>query len=114
MDLDKTLVIWELINLDKAIPLAKIQKRIKTKYCLDLVMKANRMVTVNREQAHIFKLSEDGEDHMMDGEDTCVFGQEEYDDVRAGGRAKIIEPSDKITAICLSKNGRYLLANVSM
>lgn len=52
-------------------------------------------------------------DEVASAAETMTVDQDEYED-QASPNVRIIEGNDTITAINLSKDGIYLLANVSM
>ena len=55
----------------------------------------------------------EGNEEVASAADTMTMDQDEYED-QASPNVRIIEGNDTITAINLSKDGHYLLANVSM
>ena len=55
----------------------------------------------------------EGNNEVASAADTLTMDQDEYED-QASPNVRIIEGNDTITAINLSKDGLYLLANVSM
>ena len=52
-------------------------------------------------------------EYAEEGIDVGRLTQEEYSDVKSTN-VKLIDGNDTITAISLSKDGKYLLANISM
>ena len=75
--------------------------RTETRCCLEIVISQNRLVAKGQLHLHIFNITNgDGEDCLLNAfEDTdCQYE---------------LETEDKIFRVSLSKDGRYLLANIS-
>ena len=136
---DQNLIIHE-VNLKDGTKGAVT--RIRTKYCVDMALKESTLVSVNKTQAYCYFFKPappsqqvgkgyepaDNEDSEMADADYLEgvneqaqktterfskLSQEEYSDV-ASPNVRVIDCNDTITSIALSKDGQFLLANISM
>eukprot|EP00347_Sterkiella_histriomuscorum_P006141 403353910 len=109
---DKYMIVWDIRNCEddlqttsnnkQSLPYKAVElTRTETRCCLELVISQNRLVAKGQLHLHIFNIANgDGEDCLLSAfEDTdCQYE---------------LETEDKIFRVSLSKDGRYLLANIS-
>eukprot|EP00347_Sterkiella_histriomuscorum_P016334 403353588 len=109
---DKYMIVWDIRNCEddlqttsnnkQVLPYKAVElTRTETRCCLELVISQNRLVAKGQLHLHIFNIANgDGEDCLLSAfEDTdCQYE---------------LETEDKIFRVSLSKDGRYLLANIS-
>ena len=123
---DQNLIIYK-IDLQKG---TKSElTRLKTKYCVDMTLRGNSLASVNKETAYCYSFDKpknlrgiDAEDLEMEESrhnsdlamvsDTFTVSQEDYEDI-GSPNVRLIDGNATITAINLSKDGSYLLANLS-